>query len=283
MGQQSRPLSDLERYHARTVYTGLKLQDGLILMGGSVFLLLSLGLPVAFFLDGKRLVLSEIMMIGLATLLLAALSTLAILYARHHVTLASTATALQGTLVRKRRRQMNPVTGVGHTRYVDFIDDIELRWPAGADAIVDPLEGQYIELKIAVIEITHGSTWTRLREWVGSARARPRQVGVVLEYEKAIHIHGALAQYGRRYLLRYRARLTAVVTFIVALSLFILIQPATTHFLVRTNFLLSLLAIVGYVAGAFMITLLVGKVIKALRRRFDPGFDETPHEERLKG
>ncbi|WP_447957284.1 hypothetical protein [Vreelandella sp. EE7] len=190
---------------------------------------------------------------------------------------------LRGTITRERRRKVNAVTGGRHTLRIDFIDDIQLRWPYGADPIFDPLEGQHVELMVAMIEIRHRGPWTRLRDFLGCAKARPRKVAVVLEYGKAIQLHAALEKYGRHYLLRYHATVTAVIIALVALSLLILIQPATTDFLIRINFFLSLLAVLGYLAGLLLITLLVGKVIRALRQRFDPSFDETPHEERLKG
>ncbi|WNL38290.1 hypothetical protein RN346_13420 [Halomonas sp. PAMB 3232] len=149
MGQQPRPVSDLERYHARTVQTGLKLINALAMTTGVTSLFCGLALPVAFMADGKRV----------------------------------------------------------------------------------PL----------------------------------------------------VAKYGRHYLLRYHAGTALWATALAALTLFVIMQPVTTDFLVSINFFLSLLAVVGYLAGLAVVSLLVFKGYRALRRRFDPGFDETPHEERLKG
>lgn len=176
MSQQSRPLSDLEHYHARTVQAGLKLINALAMTAGITFLLLGLVLPVAFIADGKRLPLVAILLLALMMLFLLAAGAFLISYACFHpIKRAGTATRLQGTLWRRHRRGVNFVTGGRHTLYIDFIDDIQLRWPYDADTIFDPLEGQHVAPTVAMIEIAHRGPWTRLRAWVGCAKARPKR------------------------------------------------------------------------------------------------------------
>lgn len=284
VSQQPRPLSDLERYHARTVQAGLKLINALAMTAGLASLFFGLALPVAFIADGKRVPLVAILLLVLLTLFLLAAGAFLIAYARcHPITLARTATRLQGTLWRRHRSNVNAVTGGRHTLYIGFIDDIQLRWPYGADIIFDPLEGEHVELTVAMIEIAHREPWTRLRAWVGCSKARPKKVAVVLEYDNALHVHGALAKYGRHYLLRYHAGTALWAGALAALTLFVIMQPVTTDFLVSINFFLSLLAVVGYLAGLVVISLLAFRGYRTLRRRVDPGFDETPHVEKLKG
>lgn len=53
----------------------------------------------------------------------------------------------------------------------------------------------------------------------------PQKVAVVLDYANAIHVHGALKKYGRRYLLRYHAGATLWPAALAVLKLFIIMQP----------------------------------------------------------
>ncbi len=69
----------------------------------------------------------------------------------------------------------------------------------------------------------------------------------------------------------------------MALTFFLLMQPYTLTFLSQTNFLLMLLVLIGYAIGGALAMGLVIEGYQKLRKRLDPDYDDTPHEERLKG
>ncbi|WP_018718211.1 hypothetical protein [Arhodomonas aquaeolei] len=289
MDTDNRPLSALERYHARSIHLRLILFKWLALFFGVVLTLLGLMLPVAFAFDRQSVPLPLLLLLVLLDLVIIALGLFITAHGLWRDTkLRETATQLHGKLTEKKHTVVNPNTGSRTTHRLYFIDDIQISWPSGSETVYLPLVGRDIELTVAMIDVKSRNRLKALRQRVGIDKLagpgkHPSGIAVVLNYRQAVNIHGVLDKYGRNYLLGYQLRWAIGAGLFVALTFFLLMQPYTLTFLSQTNFLLMLLVLIGYAIGGALAMGLVIEGYQKLRKRLDPDYDDTPHEERLKG
>ncbi|MCS2608504.1 hypothetical protein [Halomonas dongshanensis] len=286
MSKPNRPLTGLETYYARTVYVRLILLKWVLLVLGILLTLLGIGLPVAFVVDDMRI--SPLMMMFLFALALV-IFALGLFITAHglwrQMTLSPTTTQLRGTLIEKRRTAVSPNTGSRSTHYEYYIDAIRICWPPNSEGIYRPLVGQYVALSVAMIDI---SSLQKLKTLLARLNKRLLGqdidgVGIVLNHQGTINIHGVLAKYGRHYLLIHQLQWALSFCLFAALTLYIAMQPFMVTFIARTNVLLVLLAMVLYLLGVCTAGYFIFKGYQKIRKWLDPRYDDTPHEERLRG
>ncbi|MFI0472489.1 hypothetical protein ACGLWX_07175 [Halomonas sp. HMF6819] len=286
MSNHIRPLTALEKHHARTVYLRVVFFKWLLVLFGSFFLVLSVILPVAFVFDDIRAPLALIIFMGLLDLLVVALALFIMAHGLGRAaTLRHTTAQLRGRLIEKTRTASAGNGGGRYTVYTYFIDDQQIVWPAGAERLYKPLVGQTITLTVAMIDMRSRAGLKALLEGIGieALKKKPAAVGVVLECPPVIDVHGALTKYGRYYLLRYQLKVAAVIGLFVALFLLPSLHPVTTDWLVGQSHVTMLAIILGWGIGSVALTYFIARGYQGLRKWLNPAYDDTPHEEKLKG
>ncbi|UYG00653.1 hypothetical protein [Halomonas sp. GD1P12] len=286
MNHEPRPLSALERTHARTAYLRLTLFKWLLVVFASLILMLGIILPVAFVIDDTRAHLALIIFMGLLDLLVVALALFIMAHGLGRAaTLRPTTAQLRGRLIEKTHTASTGNGGGRYTVYTYFIDDQQIVWPAGAERLYKPLVGQTITLTVAMIDMRSRAGLKALLEGIGieALKKQPAAVGVVLACPPVIDVHGTLTRYGRYYLLRYQLKTAAAIGLFVALFLLPSLYPATTDWLVGRSHVTMLAIILGWAIGSVVVTYLIARGYQGLRKWLNPAYDDTPHEERLKG
>ncbi|WP_252106390.1 MULTISPECIES: hypothetical protein [unclassified Halomonas] len=286
MSNQTRPLTALEKHHARTVYLRVVFFKWLLVLLGSFFLVLSVILPVAFVMDDIR---APVLLIGFLIVLDLVVAVLGVLCIAHGLgrvtTLRHTTTQVRGRLIEEKRTASAGNGGGRYTVYTYFIDDVQLSWPPGAERLYKPLIDHTITLTVAMIDI---KSRPRLKAFVkcfgiDPNKEKSRGLGVVLKCQRVINVHGVLETYGRYYLLRYQFQVAVVIGLSVTLALLPTLHPDSTDWLIRQSHFVQLLIIAGCVIGSGVVTFFTVKGYQALRKLLNPAYDDTPHEEKLKG
>lgn len=286
MSPTPRPLTALETFHARTVYLRLTLFKGLVVLSGTLFVILSLVLPVAFVMDDIRAPLPLILFLIVLDVLLAALGVLFVAHGLGRATtLCTTTEVLHGRLIEKKHTGSAGNGGGRYTVYTYFIDNIQIHWPPGAESLYKPLVGQRITLTVAMIAMRSRAHLQALLEGIGirALKKKPTGLGVVLECPQRIDVHSALERYGRYFLLRYQLKMAAVLSLFVAIFLLPSFHPDATDWLVGQSHFLMIAIILGWIVGCGVVTFFVARGYQALRKWLNPDYDDTSHEEKLKG
>ncbi|WP_447928128.1 hypothetical protein [Vreelandella sp. EE27] len=282
MSKHTRPLTALEKHHARTVYLRMMLFKCLLVLFGMFFLVLSVALPVAFVVDDIR---ASLLLIGFLIVLDLVVAALGVLCIAHGLgratTLRHTTTQVRGRLIEEKRTASAGNGGGRYTVYTYFINDMQLSWPPGAERLYKPLIDQTITLTVAMIDIRSRPRLQALVKCFGIDPDKEKSpgLGVVLKCQKAINVHGALEKYGRYYLLRYQLKLAAGFGFFAALALLFFMHPTSNGWMVQQSPLMQGMIITGYVFGSIVLAALVANGYPALRKRLNSDYDATPHEE----
>ncbi|MFI0472488.1 hypothetical protein ACGLWX_07170 [Halomonas sp. HMF6819] len=280
MNHNARPLTALETTHVRTVYLRLVALKWVALLFGGLCWLLGLALPAALVVDPLGLPeLAGLFMLLLSLFFLAAGALFIALGLRQALRQRGTTTRLHGTLTKV---QIN-VRGSVYYRY--FIDDTQIMWPPGARDLYVRSVGRPVSLTVAMIDLApRQKVHAFLARWTPKTLKRqPSGYAVVLNYSPYINIHGALAKYGRYFLLFYQLKWALGMGLWVALTLLVIMQPFVLTLVARSSIIAFLLALVGYFIVTGLICCAVIKGYHTLRKWLSPDYDDTPHEERLKG
>ncbi|WP_252106389.1 MULTISPECIES: hypothetical protein [unclassified Halomonas] len=280
MNHNARPLTALEKNHVCTVYLRLVALKWVALLFGGLCWLLGLALPAALVVDPQGLPkLAGLFMLMLSLFFLAAGTLFLALGLRQALRQRGTTTRLHGTLTMVRIN----VRGSVYHRY--FIDDTRIMWPPSARDLYARSVGRPVSLTVAMIDLApRQKVQAFLARWTPKTLKRqPSGFAVVLNYSPYINIHGALAKYGRYFLLWYQLKWALGMGLWVALTLLVIMQPFVLTLVARSSITTFLLALVGYFIVTGLVCCLVIKGYHRLRKWLSPDYDDTPHEERLKG
>lgn len=183
--------------------------------------------------------------------------------------------------------------GGSETKYRHFIGDVELIFPPGARPAFLGMHGREVTLSGVLWHNLGDVEFSRYtRKFMPEAAARvPAIQLLVLEWHGLIDVDGVLEKYGKHYFLQYRAKnLCEALFFVVVLAVvcgFPLLFDFYIDLYIDRSMLvfvpLGLVHLFGSIAISILIFLNLAKAYVALRKRQDPDYDTTPHEERLKG
>ncbi|WP_110643364.1 hypothetical protein [Salinicola sp. CPA57] len=242
-------------------------------------------MAVAFVYDNIR---EPILLVGVMILVDLAVMAIGILFIAHGLGRAATlepiTTQLHGRLIEKK---VTGSTGNGgrFTTYTYFINDIQLYWPPGAEIIYAPLVDNTITLTVAMINVRSRPALQALLNFsrLKTLKEKPSGMGVVLEYHNAINIHGVLEKYGSFYLLRYRLKVATAFCSFALLAAFLLTRTSIGDWLIQKSLPVQVTLGFGYVVASILATALTMNRYRAFRKWLDFDYDDTSHEERLKG
>ncbi|UYG00652.1 hypothetical protein [Halomonas sp. GD1P12] len=280
MNHNARPLTALEKTHVRTVYLRLVALKWVALLFGGLFWLLGLALPAALVVDPQGLPeLAGLFMLLLSLFFLAAGTLFLALGLRQALRQRGATTRLHGTLTEVRIN----VRGSVYYRY--FINDTQIMWPPGAQDLYARSIGRPLSLTVAMIDLApRQKVHAFLARWAPKTLKRqPSGFAVVLNYSPYINIHGALEKYGCYFLLFYQLKWALGMGLWVALTLLVIMQPFVLTLVARGSIITFLLALVSYFIVTGLVFCAVIKGYHTLRKWLNPDYDDTPHEERLKG
>ncbi|MGQ7246474.1 hypothetical protein ACUN9Y_03935 [Halomonas sp. V046] len=188
---------------------------------------------------------------------------------------------------------MSIPNGGRHTHYRHFIGDIELIFPPGARLAFLGMHGRNVTLSGVLWHNLGDVEFSRYASKVmPEAAARvPAIQFLVLEWQGLIDVGGVLEKYGKYYFLQYRAKsfceglvLAVVVSALVGIPF--LFDSCFDFYVDRSVLgaaLLFLVHILASIAISIFILIYLSKGYVAIRKRHDPDYDTTPHEDRLKG
>lgn len=154
-----------------------------------------------------------------------------------------------------------------------------LRWPVESDFICLPYVGKCVEISVVLMEKSNPISFFGFK----SVFNEDRFVGIVIEFDNVLNVHGVLSKYGRRYFLKHGARIYVLGFAIAAIWFYVIMYMIIAGIAVKIGFFPFILIALFLVAVIFFLSIAVEEGYKKIRKAIDPNYDTTTHSERLKG